>query len=665
MEGGPPTRVVRNKKLYRIQPARKAASMQSYITHSIAVYEGILKDAAIRWPKLQDSFGKDLSYLLRAVEARGLPFLTVVLPSMGKVLDKSLDQGFLPSLPVPQGYPMSKGRPVLFKGLYEQIFDDCGNIVEDAPVDAVMFLRQLLYMAKKLRLECSDEIKKETLNEFFKIDTCLPPIEEDTWGSSSPKWKDRTGHPFTGMVQNDLKGARWFDPTDSSSPFSPRTWDSLRLTCRRVISELGEPDWWEILPQFGPGAVSEKVGKSSKFDFPNWPAKLESVFPFDWFGVGILDHSIRYYDTYPENREIPSKLHMVLKDFNGPRLICAEPISHSWIQQGIWKWMDARMRSTFIGRSINLRNQQNSRDRALVASQSAELATIDLSSASDRLSARLVEYVFQGSTLLDGFNACRTQYVHQDIESELSSHLALRKFSTQGSALTMPVQSLVYLILTIWAIKVHRGTEFDVRDIPDICRSVTVYGDDIIAPAECLETIELVLHECGLKVNSDKTYGGHVAFRESCGIQAFRGSDVTYVRILKPFDDSPSSMATTIEVSNNLFKSGYWNAAKAVMDQVPEKEFKLLRISGPDDGAFGLYSFCGTSTDHLKKVWNKSLQRLESISLSVTSKVRRTRGRGVADLSQYFFEKPNPDFVWGAGRSCAVKRWKSLTRVAE
>lgn len=632
--------------------------MKSYITHSIAVIEGILIDATTRWPSLRSSFGKDLSYLRRAVERRGLPFLTVVLPTMGKVLDRGLDDGRLPIQDIPQGYPKIRKRPELYQGLFKLVFDDRNMLRDDVCIDAVAFLRQLLYCCKKLRLECNASITEETLNEFFEIERHLPHILPDTWGSENPQWSERYGHPLWG--ENISRRDDLLSQGGPHSGFRGNDWNSLRSLCRYVVSTIGEPDWWNISPQHGPGAVSESIKGISKYDFPNWSRRLEKEFPFDWFGSGILHDPDR-----PVARELPSKLHAVIKDFNGPRLICAEPLSHAWIQQGIWKWLESRMRDTFLGVSITLRDQENSRNRALSSSLDGKLATIDLSSASDRLSARLVEYVFQGSSLLDGFNACRTQYVYQDISDKHDSHLALRKFSTQGSALTMPVQSIVYFILTLWAVKLSRGTEWYLGDLKDVASEITVYGDDIIAPAHSLETIKLVLHECGLKVNTYKSYGGNGSFRESCGIQAFRGYDVTYTRILQPFDDSPSSMATTVEVSNNFFNRGYWNAAKAVSDQIPPNQAKKIRITGPDDGNFGLRSFVGSCTTHLKHGYDNALHRAYSISLVVTAKVTKKRGRGLADLSQWFTENPDPAFAWSAGWVNRIRPRKSLMRVLE
>lgn len=631
--------------------------MKSFTDHAVSVIGGIFLDAAIRWPSMVTSIEKDQSYLLRAVEQRGLPFLTVVLPAMGKVLDKGLDNGYLELENVPKGYPLIQKRPKLFGDFFLRIFDDSMVLRPDADVDCVAFLRQFLYCCKKLRVQCDDSKVKEALDDFYTIERHLPFSHEDTWDSDVPRWRNRYGHPIWGThalydSQEPLPG---LPPRDLAT----MPWNSLRRFCRYVISSLGTPDWWKLDPKHGPGAVSEPEEFTSKCEFPTWPRKLDIWFPFDWHATGSLDSGSVY-----SNYEPPSRLIAVPKDQRGPRLICAEPIAHQWIQQGIWRWLEEKVSQSVLQHSIDFRCQDASRKGALRASIDGSRATIDLSSASDRISTRLVEYVFQGSEILDGLHASRTRVVGQEISSEHPNRALLKKFSTMGSAVTFPIQSMIFSILTVWAIRLHRGDLWHLHGVEEDFKTVTVFGDDIIAPVQALETIKLVLTECGLKINDSKTYGAGL-FRESCGCDAFKGYDVTPAYALQPYDDSPSSMATTVEVSNNFFLKGYWNTADAVVSSIPEKERKLLAICGSDDGTFGLRSFVGTDTSHLKHGWDRDLQFPFSISMGIAQKVKRMRGQGSSDLVQYFTERPSPDVVWSAGAVGRVRLRKKRTRVQD
>lgn len=629
--------------------------MKNYVNHAVSIYEGIISDAATRWPDLRCSFEKDLSYLRRAVEARGIAFFAVTLPSVGKVLDRGLDDGCLVISDFPQGMTLIKDRPKLFGCLFSLIFDDRNMLRPDPDIDAVCFLRQFLYCCKKLRLPCKPTKVMETIDEFFSIEEDLPPNREDTWDSDAPRWSTRRGHPIWGDFEKYTEPCL---PGMALPPSCSLPWDTLSAICRRVVSRLGTPDWWEMRPKHGPGAVSEAKWEGLKYEFPYWPSKLEYLFPYDWHGSGLLIGSV------PSDREPPSRLHAVPKSFKGPRLICAEPIAHQWMQQGILRWLEENLKKTHLGLSIDFRSQENSRKRALSASIDGMSATIDLSSASDRISTRLVEYIFQGSDILDGLHACRTRVLEQNLSQTQPRLSLLRKFSTMGSAVTFPIQSIVFTLLAVWAVRLadNKWAITSEEDLASSFREVTVYGDDIILPVRALETIKLIFHECGLKVNLSKSYGGS-HFRESCGCDAFMGYDVTPAYALQPYDDSPSLMATTVEVSNNFFRKGYWGAAAVVTSQIPPQEIKLLRVCGKDDGNFGLFSFVGTDLTHLSVRWDPDLQRNYSISISVTSRVKKQRGRYTADLTQYFTERPNPDIVWEAGQVVSTRLRKGRVRV--
>jgi hypothetical protein len=240
--------------------------------------------------------------------------------------------------------------------------------------------------------------------------------------------------------------------------------------------------------------------------------------------------------------------------------------------------------------------------------------------------------------------------------------MLLRKFSTMGSALTFPIQSIVFAILTVWALRLHDGTHNTLSGVEESFREVTVFGDDIIAPTRALSAIKLVFHELGLKINASKTFGGSF-FRESCGCDAFKGYDVTPAYALQPYDASPSAMEAIVETSNNFFSKGYWRAAHAIALTIPPEERKLLSVVGESDGSFGLKSYTGTDRSHLKHGYDRDLQRAYSIALAVTSKVTKVRGRGDADLAQYFTERPSTEFRWQAGQVRRIRLRKGRVRV--
>lgn len=631
--------------------------MKSHLTDVLTIYDGILNDSAIRWPSTTRDIEMDRIRLRRAAETRGLAFFTLVLPAVGKILDKALAAGYLAEQEYPLGYNLYKKKPELFRGFFSMVFDESGTLRDDVDVEAVAVLRQLLYLCKKYRAECHPQATKETLDEFFSVEHHLPKPHQNTWWSDEPEWKTRGGHPLWGAPALGIPNQMDF-LSGSGHDVDLLPWDGLRALARHTISHLGVPDWWALEPKHGPGVVSEQREVRNKYDLLYWPRKLGLWFPFDWFGTGQLDAD----QPQPSDREPPSRLCSVPKTLKGPRLIAAEPAAHQWMQQSIWRWMRERVPKTFLGHSIRFGDQERSRKLALDASIDGSLCTIDLSAASDRLSCRLVEYIFQGSEILDGLHACRTRLLEQTLSRSHPRVIALRKFAPMGSAVTFPVQSIVFTILTVWALRLTEGRANTLEGLEDDFRRVCVFGDDIIAPNHAYETISLVLSECGLKVNSDKSFRTGL-FRESCGMDAFKGVDVTPAYFLESYDGSATSMAATVECSNNLHKRQWWSAAQLVANFLPIQELKKLPIVGGEVCGLGLFSFCGESFQHLKKVWNEHLQRDEYLALGISSRVSLAKGTGQASLTQYFTEAPDPMLPWESGQVSSVRVRKARTRV--
>jgi hypothetical protein len=114
-----------------------------------------------------------------------------------------------------------------------------------------------------------------------------------------------------------------------------------------------------------------------------------------------------------------------------------------------------------------------------------------------------------------------------------------------GNATTFPVQSLIFwavCVATLESSGFHQPNE------------VYVFGDDIIVPAVATPLIMETLAAYGLKVNQRKSfYIG--AFRESCGVDAYKGVDVTPIRWKTTYDATTllelldlSSMAQRLRV---------------------------------------------------------------------------------------------------------------------
>jgi hypothetical protein len=225
----------------------------------------------------------------------------------------------------------------------------------------------------------------------------------------------------------------------------------------------------------------------------------------------------------------------------------------------------------------------------------------------------------------------------------------MRKFAPQGSAVTFPVQTIIFTLISLFAVMQTKGCKASVvlRDHTDL---VQVFGDDIIVPVDSYPVLVDLLTSLSLKVNDSKSFASG-NFREACGMDAYCGHDVTPVRVRRPYSGSdPTSLESTVEASNNLFLRGYWYTSAALLKTVPESERKLMTIGAPGGGAVSLTSFCGSYSGHLKKRWNDELQTEEVRTIVVKSKTTMVQGDGDSGLVQFFFEEPDPLEKYSSGQ---------------
>jgi hypothetical protein len=374
----------------------------------------------------------------------------------------------------------------------------------------------------------------------------------------------------------------------------------------------------------GPGAVSDAKGKFDKFEFPTWPRKLESMFPFDDL-VGSLRS-----DRSPTDEEYPSQLIAVPKTAKTPRLIACEPTSLMWAQQLLSCYLQEYISYSPFSRIIDFRRQDLSREMVRLASCTGDLATVDLSSASDRLSCKVIERMFRKHpTIIHALYACRTSHVAVKI-GDHDELIRKNKFASQGSAVTFPIQTLFFACCVL-AVMPGRDIAERVRKFG---RSVRVFGDDIILPRRWYAKLRDLLDHLELKVNDEKSFHDGL-FRESCGFDGFKGYDVTPVKPMSLSFDGPESRASSLDFSNNLFIKGYWNAAIAA-ESTLQVAVSQLPVVGLDSGSIGLTSFCGGSSDHLYSRWNKHLHKKEVRIRGFTSRVRIMKTDGPLALLRFF-----------------------------
>nr|UUW21116.1 MAG: RNA replicase beta chain [Sanya steitz-like virus 1]UUW21122.1 MAG: RNA replicase beta chain [Sanya steitz-like virus 1] len=464
----------------------------------------------------EKSLRADIQTVRKRFFTRGIRFLTEELPSFWKSVLSGLESG---TYVRPIGWKSaskSSVLPAFMQGVLKLIFRDDGSLDPGADPYAIQEVAQVCLLLYKLELQSSIEKEEAVLAQFIETEhelTCLS-LEEDS----------------------ALRGARYM----------------LGALFRR-FNPL------DIVPRHGPGSVATGEVANQKYVFRRKFDSIHSVFPYyTYFTAGqgreIADR-IRWYKDLIREPYGTTKIVLVPKDSRGPRLISSEPLEFQWIQGGLGDSIVKHVESHPLTRGrVNFTDQTINQKLALSSSVTRAYATIDLKEASDRVSVDLVRSIFP-EKVYRALMAARS-----DATRINGVELGLTKYAPMGSALCFPV-----LALTVWAL-----ASSVVRQCSNKKGFVYVYGDDLIVPNDCYEAIVDAFPKYGLAVNANKSFSKSF-FRESCGMDAFKGIQVTPIKVKKVWTVNPkngSQYAAYISYLNAFFKRGYWNTFAYVKKQI-------------------------------------------------------------------------------------------------
>ena len=621
------------------------------------LFQSIMLDISEHHPNLRKEIDRDLLRFETLVVNHGEELFTLFLPALGKAFDLALETGSLVFNGEMLSRPVNRRTviPRLFRGIWLLFFTYDGCLKQDISGDDVLLMRTLLYAFKKFRIQCPPSAVYATVKEYYDVDRALPaPSQEwDSDGSNLDALHNRSLSDRLEVHHGLFSRARY-------SRDDARMLSITQTVGDRISSVLGE-----YLPQHarfrhGPGAVSDlKTGRGYKYLFPGWGPRLQYVFPAAEFAsanlrtVGCTEG---WDEDGPPEVEGASKLHAVPKTRKGPRLIAAEPTCNQWCQQSVRSFLSDSISATFIADSIDFRRQDLSGELALAASVDKTLATVDLSAASDRVSCWLVERLFRGNfSLMAALIASRTRYLICDIDKKAPRVYKLRKYASMGSALTFPIQSLIFYILCVSAglLTEYEGQEKPLWtvDIAALGRQVRVYGDDLIVPVSWMPALERLFELLYLKINRSKTFSkGN--FRESCGTDAYNGVNVSPGQVLQVYSESKlSTLQGVVDSCNNLFHKGFIRTSNYLLSPIHAGLRKLIPYVGIGSESFGIQTSSGFQTTARKR-WNKDLHFWQYQTLAFVAKRPDTRRHeGFANLLQFFTEDPTTSDLdrWESG----------------
>jgi hypothetical protein len=401
---------------------------------------------------------------------------------------------------------------------------------------------------------------------------------------------------------------------------------ALISVARTIVAHvMCHVDLRDISPRHGPGAVASGERGTQKWQFARLLDAAHQAYPYYEFfvggGVSELEDRLEWYMGLERVPSGTAKLLIVPKTTEKLRVISMEPLENMFLQQGQKDVLMRLLQSHPLTRGhVNFDDQTINRDLALVNSSTRDFATIDLSSASDRLSLELVEALF--SKTESSRRALRYLKATRSTHTKLPDGrlVELRKWAPMGSATTFPVQSICFFALCVAAISIATNKTYQ-----EVVESVYVYGDDIIVKSCHVQCVAEALTGVGLKVNLHKSFSKGY-FRESCGMYAYQGTNVTPIRFKSLF---PRTRADGRGISSWL---SYAHALE--LNEYPKTaEVIYTAIEGLiGELPYGFEScgyFCRLAHSHWmlrasghKMRWNKKLQRLEIRALGVAGRLK-------------------------------------------
>ncbi len=550
---------------------------------------------------------RDVEYMSRRTEEEGESFLTLTLPTFAKALEKGLSQGWFPLEDV-TGFRRLRGLPTFLYGFLTGIFSADGVLLESPDAECIRAIRQLCFLSYKIERDCTPKRVRAALDQYVSTDAELRFL------------------PKRISPERILAFER----------ASFQLFGDLFAHLDRKIAEF------DLSPKHGPGAVAEKLTPLEKWDLSYWPVRLEGVFPHWRYRSNLPEWDCDLELVTPD-MELPVRVVTVPKTQKTPRIIAIEPSTVQFAQQALKEEIYDWISRSRLNRILGFEDQERNQELARLGSIDGSLATLDLSEASDRVHWWLVQrMVSRFPHLREYLDATRSR------SAEVEGHgvIPLVKFASMGSALTFPIEAIVFT--TLASLGMQEQGRYAIRPT-NLVGSLSVYGDDIIVPVDTVAAVIDWLETFGFKVNRSKSHWSGY-FRESCGKEYYRGSDVSVQKFRHEFPSSrkdATGVASLVDFRNRCYADGLWGVVRELDTEIE----KLIPVVPSRDTSIGLVlqTFLPPSQ---KTRYNVHLQRTEVKvpylkPLSESYKVDGTRG-----LLKWFLETRHRKVV-PQGRSFA------------
>lgn len=532
-----------------------------------------MKSLTKLWRLVLDELGtivcvKSTSFDQKTAEARsnceGLSFYTITLPAYCKEFERALEVGSVDPASF-QSFRKRGSLPLFLGGFLDLIFDrETGSLLNEPSVDAIYAVRQITLLFSKILLPTTERRDRKAIDGYIECEQSLEKIEE-SWSYS------------------DLRDFHRASILLFADPLS---------IVDKKVHDL------DLLPKHGPGQTADRLLGNQKFGQTEWTERLESVFPAGEFL--LTNWGTHHQDVYRRikwlepGQERPVKVTLVPKTMKTPRIIAMEPTCMQYAQQAVAMPLVEALEennhsSIFVGFTDQTPNQRLARH----GSRFGKLATLDLSEASDRVSNRLVKIMLSNHRhLADAVEASRSSRADVPFGRGI---ITLKKFASMGSALTFPIEAMVFASIALVGISRALNEPLSKELIEKLDGHVRVYGDDIIVPEDCATSVIDTLESFGMKVNVNKSFWKG-KFRESCGKEYYAGYDVSVVKVRRVLPTSRKDgeeVLSLFSLRNQFYKAGLWSTVM-YLDELVRKlrlPFPHVLETSPVNGRHSVLGF--------------------------------------------------------------------------
>jgi len=578
-----------------------ALQMRDYYKLITVVY----KDAVIMCSAGVSHTQRDLETIKLRIKDEGLSFLTITLPRFAKDFERSLANGRIDSTLFEGFRRVKRGSiPAFLQGMISLIFDsETGELFQNEQIpigdstysSVVDGVRQICRFFHKTEFVCAPKRVHAAVESFVAIE-----------------------QSFDTFTLQDDEQSKFLD-------FSDMLWGNA----------FAEFNLSKCVPKHGPGATADGISGNRKYVWQRWHDRLEPYFPL----IGVAyplgtepdSKEVQIVTIVSVDQEQPVKVITVPKTQKAPRIIAIEPCCMQYAQQGVRDYLYETIQSYALTKwHVNFTSQEVNRTLALEASATGQYSTIDLSDASDRVPRDLALGMFRTNPdLREAIEACRSSSAELPDGRVISP---LRKFAAMGSALCFPVEAMYFYTICVMAILEARKLSKTFQNIFEVSRDVYVYGDDIIVPSTNADVVVIALQKYHCKVNTTKTFVTG-KFRESCGMDAYDGKQVTPVYLTSELPNNKqqsSSLLSTVATANQLYLRGFWRAADFLYKHI-EGIVGFIPYIRMESEALGRISYLGFRS---VSGWNWKFQCLKVRALVPKPIYRTDKLDGYAALSK-------------------------------